>query len=641
MLVLTPDPDVQGPFPDTLSVSRAADTFLKYGEKLPPLTTYFKSPRVNANVAVLQLSNLKDEYGNALPHRLYSRDMDSVASQSTATESRIRQIFSNIGFSYETFMADQSNQWQNNFQNRGARESEDFSQFGAIKRTLPSLVTTDLGLELTLSQISENKNVYHYETFIGLSLSYEGPVPKTLTLFLMLPCLMLILNFFTFVRWYKLINRFKITADMDPEAPVNDMDSLSIMSFIGLELIMSMTERTIDLHRRAALFDDLYFVFIQRIAKVFTLAYIVLLVRLALCRVVACLRSSDGFLRRDDAVPMRSLFLLADTPTTVYSLGEKLKFFTHSLGEFVFSSRRFISKNKHVFWSRVVFDIVVWLFFKIKLDYDRLQTWSSYLPFLYFMPLVCRCIYYRLPPPQTGLQAGFEFCCIASYMYSMLLFESEVFDGVFLPKHWMHDHLDQAFFVYMTVAIVFLLEGLQYLNRQSQIVDGFNYYSLEELLKSVPSDCCICFEQIDPREHALQPSPTLDRLKKAVSRKSWYGSKILGHFYRWFQTLRSPQFNEYSFAVDPNINIQLGYDAASCWVAFTNSCCIRTPCSHLFHTTCLNGWIKNNLTCPLCREKLPIPRPFYMVKSMCTVDVKNLGNEVKVECAETPEAAST
>jgi hypothetical protein len=30
-----------------------------------------------------------------------------------------------------------------------------------------------------------------------------------------------------------------------------------------------------------------------------------------------------------------------------------------------------------------------------------------------------------------------------------------------------------------------------------------------------------------------------------------------------------------------------------------------TPCRHIFHTACLEGWMKYRLQCPICRETLP------------------------------------
>lgn len=30
-----------------------------------------------------------------------------------------------------------------------------------------------------------------------------------------------------------------------------------------------------------------------------------------------------------------------------------------------------------------------------------------------------------------------------------------------------------------------------------------------------------------------------------------------------------------------------------------------TPCGHLFHTRCLDGWMRYRMCCPVCRMELP------------------------------------
>jgi hypothetical protein len=30
-----------------------------------------------------------------------------------------------------------------------------------------------------------------------------------------------------------------------------------------------------------------------------------------------------------------------------------------------------------------------------------------------------------------------------------------------------------------------------------------------------------------------------------------------------------------------------------------------TPCRHVFHSNCLEGWMRFRLQCPICRENLP------------------------------------
>lgn len=38
---------------------------------------------------------------------------------------------------------------------------------------------------------------------------------------------------------------------------------------------------------------------------------------------------------------------------------------------------------------------------------------------------------------------------------------------------------------------------------------------------------------------------------------------------------------------------------------FARKAYMVTPCRHIFHTNCLEGWMKYRLQCPICREELP------------------------------------
>lgn len=38
---------------------------------------------------------------------------------------------------------------------------------------------------------------------------------------------------------------------------------------------------------------------------------------------------------------------------------------------------------------------------------------------------------------------------------------------------------------------------------------------------------------------------------------------------------------------------------------FARKAYMVTPCRHIFHTDCLEGWMKYRLQCPICREELP------------------------------------
>lgn len=51
--------------------------------------------------------------------------------------------------------------------------------------------------------------------------------------------------------------------------------------------------------------------------------------------------------------------------------------------------------------------------------------------------------------------------------------------------------------------------------------------------------------------------------------------------------------------------IKAGEEAASVTGAFARRLYMVTPCRHIFHTACLEGWLRFRLQCPICREELP------------------------------------
>jgi transmembrane E3 ubiquitin-protein ligase len=51
--------------------------------------------------------------------------------------------------------------------------------------------------------------------------------------------------------------------------------------------------------------------------------------------------------------------------------------------------------------------------------------------------------------------------------------------------------------------------------------------------------------------------------------------------------------------------LKAGEDAGSVAGAFARRMYMVTPCRHIFHTGCLESWMKFRLACPICREELP------------------------------------
>lgn len=51
--------------------------------------------------------------------------------------------------------------------------------------------------------------------------------------------------------------------------------------------------------------------------------------------------------------------------------------------------------------------------------------------------------------------------------------------------------------------------------------------------------------------------------------------------------------------------INAGEEAGSVASAFARRMYMVTPCRHIFHTACLEGWMRFRLQCPICRDELP------------------------------------
>ena len=51
--------------------------------------------------------------------------------------------------------------------------------------------------------------------------------------------------------------------------------------------------------------------------------------------------------------------------------------------------------------------------------------------------------------------------------------------------------------------------------------------------------------------------------------------------------------------------MKAGEESATVTGAFARRMYMVTPCRHIFHTACLEGWMRFRLQCPICREELP------------------------------------
>ncbi|KAK9102260.1 hypothetical protein Sjap_019514 [Stephania japonica] len=59
-----------------------------------------------------------------------------------------------------------------------------------------------------------------------------------------------------------------------------------------------------------------------------------------------------------------------------------------------------------------------------------------------------------------------------------------------------------------------------------------------------------------------------------------------------------------------NLDVFDGHDGYSCRICLEDMDIggevIRMPCSHVFHSSCIDEWLGTNHVCPLCRFELPV-----------------------------------
>ncbi len=61
--------------------------------------------------------------------------------------------------------------------------------------------------------------------------------------------------------------------------------------------------------------------------------------------------------------------------------------------------------------------------------------------------------------------------------------------------------------------------------------------------------------------------------------------------------------------LEETIEQKLQQECCICLEKIDNNNCFRTPCKHLFHINCLEEWLRNKHTCPMCRRGLNEIKP--------------------------------
>ncbi|KAH1222814.1 hypothetical protein AAZX31_12G212000 [Glycine max] len=71
-------------------------------------------------------------------------------------------------------------------------------------------------------------------------------------------------------------------------------------------------------------------------------------------------------------------------------------------------------------------------------------------------------------------------------------------------------------------------------------------------------------------------------------------------------SIKLPQLVSYGQDQDDELRSFCSSDCVICLESFITgeSCQILPPCNHLFHSYCIEHWLKDNATCPVCRNCL-------------------------------------
>lgn len=227
-----------------------------------------------------------------------------------------------------------------------------------------------------------------------------------------------------------------------------------------------------------------------------------------------------------------------------------------------------------------------------------------------------RCIYYRRQHPQSIINASIEYWGLASFFMMSSVLETEIYDDIYLPRFTFVNSWAKWTLLFGWVTLLTLQEVTFNLDETMSSKYYFYYYNLEPFFKLGSVDCGVCFDSIHSEVISTATPTIVRKLQIAARRRTWRGSRIMGFFYRYIRRIRAPTMRSPSLLDDNYVDLYLGRDVKKYWHEYTSICPAVTPCNHIFHTQCINGWIRNSLTCPLCRYKLPSPKPYSMIREI-------------------------